>query len=107
MSQITSAIILKSKKFTPKTQFESGSESDEIEVMSARNLKQSMSKSNSKSGITEVGTLLDSEDDGVERDTILKSPPKGGKRLSSVVSRSQPSLVSLVLLYTTGCCCYD
>jgi hypothetical protein len=75
--------------------------------MSARNLKQSKSKSNSKAGITEItGGLSDGEDDSVERDTILKSPPKGGKRLSSVVSRSQPSLISLVLSYTAGCCCY-
>ena len=73
--------------------FESDPESDEA----TRNSKQS--------GITGTGGLSDGEDDSVERDTILKSPLKGRKRLSSVVRRSQPSLISLVLSYTAGRCC--
>ena len=86
MSQITSAITLKPKKTQSKAKFESNSDSDEVEIMSAQNLKQSKSKSNPESAIT--GGLSDGEDDSVERDTILKSPPKSGKRLSSAVSPS-------------------
>jgi hypothetical protein len=80
VSQITSAITSKSKQPKSKAKFESGPKSDEVEIMSAQNLKQSKSKSNSKAGIMEItGGLSDGEDNSVERDTILKSPPKGGK----------------------------
>jgi hypothetical protein len=88
-----SAIASKQRKPKSKAKFDSSS--DEVEITFAKPLKQSKSKSKPKSTITEnTGGLseLDGEDDSIERDSILKSPPKGGKRLSSVVSHSQPSL---------------
>jgi len=70
--------------------------------MSARNLKEGKSKSKPKPALAVVensGGISD-EDDSVERESILKSPPKGGKRLSSVVRRLQLLLnLSHLLIY--------
>jgi hypothetical protein len=94
VSQITSAVASKQRKpRPPKSKAEFDGSLDEFEITSARPLQQSKSESKPKSAIMEnTGGLSDGEDDSVERDSILKSPPKGGKRLSSVVSHSQPSL---------------
>jgi hypothetical protein len=68
----------------PRTSATTGNNVGVSHLTSAGNTKQCKTRTKESGGLSD-----EDEDDSIERESILKSPPKGQKRLTSVVSHMQ------------------